>query len=190
MPSKKKAITQKNFMKTLQLKKIFSISVNIFLILFIVLTNKIQICNAKKITTKSEKINLEFNVNIKNYNQKILILNDLNQKIAEFYIAIADTPDKQINGLMNLDYLPMEYGMLFVKNYPQKIQMWMKNTKIPLDMIFLDQDYKINYIHKNASPFSLETISHKADSIAVLELNGGIADKFQIQKNHKIIFVK
>ncbi|MFM8185847.1 MAG: hypothetical protein ACKN9I_02850, partial [Alphaproteobacteria bacterium] len=94
-------------MKTLQLKKIFSISINIFLILFIVLTNKIQICNAKKITTKSEKINLEFNVNIKNYNQKILILNDLNQKIAEFYIAIADTPDKQINGLMNLDYLPM-----------------------------------------------------------------------------------
>jgi len=177
-------------MNTLQLNKIFTISKYIFFILFLVLTNKIQICDAKKVTTKSEKINLEFSSNIKNYNQKILILNDANQKIAEFYIAIADTFDKQINGLMNLDYLPIEYGMLFVKNYPQKIQMWMKNTKIPLDMIFLDQDYKINYIHKNASPFSLETISHNAHSIAVLELNGGIADKFQIQKNHKIIFVK
>lgn len=157
---------------------------------FLVLSAKIQICNAKKITAKSEKINLEFNSNLKNYNQKILILNELNQKVAEFYIAIADTPDKQINGLMNLDYLPMEYGMLFVKNYPQKIEMWMKNTKIPLDMIFLDQEYKINHIHKNASPFSLEIISHKRESIAVLELNGGIADKFQIQPNYKIILAK
>lgn len=177
-------------MKTLQLKKFFTISKYIFLFLFWVLNNKNQICHAKKVITKSEKINLEFNSNIKNYNQKILILNELNQKIAEFYIAIADTPDKQINGLMNLDYLPMEYGMLFVKNYPQKIQMWMKNTKIPLDMIFLDPEYKINYIHKNANPFSLEIISHKGESIAVLELNGGITDKFQIQKNHKIFLVK
>lgn len=177
-------------MKTLQLKKFFNIFKYIFFTFLLVSSNKIQICDAKKITTKTEKINIEFNSNIKNYNQKILILNESNQKIAEFYIAIADTPDKQINGLMNLDYLPMEYGMLFVKNYPQKIQMWMKNTKIPLDMIFLDQEYKINHIHKNASPFSLETISHKGDSIAVLELNGGVTDKFQIQKNHKIILAK
>ena len=177
-------------MKTLQLKKILNIFSFIFVIFLLVLITKVKICNAKKINAKTEKINIEFNSNLKNYNQKILILNELNQKIAEFYIAIADTPDKQINGLMNLDYLPMEYGMLFIKNYPQKIEMWMKNTRIPLDMIFLDQEYKINHIHKNATPFSLETISHKRQSIAVLELNAGITDKFQIQPNYKIILAK
>ncbi len=145
---------------------------------------------AKK-TKKNFKFDpAEFNSNFKNYNQKITILNNYNQNIAEFMIAIADNEEKQGYGLMNLDYLPENLGMIFPKEKPQKIFMWMKNTKIPLDMIFFDQDFKIIFIEKNTKPFSLETITSDKDSIGVLEINGGIADKLKIKEGYKILIAQ
>ena len=67
--------------------------------------------------------------------------------------------------------LPDGHGMLFDFGAVQPITMWMKNTIIPLDMIFLDKDFVIIKIHHNASPFSLKTIVCDQDAIAVLELN-------------------
>jgi len=105
-------------------------------------------------------------------------------------VAIADNDEKRSYGLMNLEHLPENLGMLFLKESPQQIFMWMKNTKIPLDMIFFNQDLKINYIKKNASPFSLDTITSEQNSIGVLEINGGIADKLKIKEGYKILIAK
>jgi hypothetical protein len=104
-------------------------------------------------------------------------------------VALANTAEKQSYGLMNLNSLPENLGMLFLKTEPQQIFMWMKNTVIPLDMIFIDKDFKINYIEKNTKPFSLDTISSKENSIGVLEINGGIADKLKIKEGHKILIM-
>jgi uncharacterized membrane protein (UPF0127 family) len=105
-------------------------------------------------------------------------------------IAVADTQEKQGYGLMNLDSLPENLGMIFLKENPQQIFMWMKDTKIPLDMIFFDQNFTINYIEKNTKPFSLETITSDKDSIGVLEINGGMADKLKIKEGYKILIAQ
>jgi len=161
---------------------------NIILLLAIVLI--IGFCDSSlaKKTKKILKIDQgEFNANFKNYNQKILIVNNYNQIIGEFMVAIADNDQKRSYGLMNLDHLPENLGMLFLKESPQKIFMWMKDTKIPLDMIFFDQDFKINYIEENTKPFSLDTITSDQNSIGVLEINGGIANKLKIKDGFKIL---
>jgi hypothetical protein len=171
----------------------YSFSKNINIILLLAVTLIIIFCDStlagktKKIIKTSPS---EFNTNFKNYNQKITIVNNYNQTIAEFMVAIADNDEKRSYGLMNIEYLPENLGMLFLKESPQQIFMWMKNTKIPLDMIFFNQDLKINYIKKNASPFSLDTITSEQNSIGVLEINGGIADKLKIKDGYKILIAK
>jgi uncharacterized membrane protein (UPF0127 family) len=131
----------------------------------------------------------KFNSNYQNYNQKIALINKLNQTIVNFNIAIADNPEKQATGLMHLKSLPNNLGMLFLKNQPQIFSMWMKNTYIPLDMIFLDKDFTITKIHHNAQPLSLEIISSNHESLAVLELNGGLANKFQLKIGDSLKFI-
>jgi len=132
----------------------------------------------------------KFNTNFKNYNQKIVFTNNLNHNIAEFSIAIADTPKKQQYGLMNLDFLPENLGMIFIKEQPQNIAMWMKNTLIPLDMIFLDENFIVNHIVENTTPQSLAIISSPYNSQAVLEVNAGIAKKYNIKIGNKLILNK
>ena len=171
----------------------YSFSKNKNIILLLAITLIVVFCGqsfAKK-TKKITKFDpAEFNTNFKNYNQKITILNNYNQNIAEFMIAVADTQEKQGYGLMNLDSLPENLGMIFLKENPQQIFMWMKDTKIPLDMIFFDQNFTINYIEKNTKPFSLDTITSEKNSIGVLEINGGIADKLKIKEGYKILITK
>ena len=168
----------------------FSKNKNIILLLAITLIIAFTGSSLAKKTKKIAKFDpSEFNTNFKNYNQKIVIVNNYNQNIAEFMVAIADTAEKQSYGLMNLNSLPENLGMLFLKNEPQQIYMWMKNTVIPLDMIFIDKDFKINYIEKNTKPFSLDTIISKENSIGVLEINGGIADKLKIKEGYKILIM-
>ena len=166
----------------------FSKNKNIILLLAIILN--IVFCNSSlaKKTKKIVKFDpVEFNTNFKNYNQKILIVNNYNQTVAEFMVAIADNDEKRSYGLMNLDFMPENLGMLFLKESPQEIFMWMKDTKIPLDMIFISPDLKINHIEKNAKPFSLDTLTSKENSIGILEINGGIADKLKIKDGYKIL---
>jgi hypothetical protein len=166
----------------------FSKNKNIILLLAITLIIAFSGSSLAKKTKKIAKFDpSEFNTNFKNYNQKIVIVSNYNQNIAEFMVALANTPEKQSYGLMNLNSLPENLGMLFLKNEPQQIFMWMKNTIIPLDMIFIDPDFKINYIEKNTKPFSLDTITSKENSIGVLEINGGIADKLKIKEGYKIL---
>ena len=171
----------------------YSFSKNKNIILLLAITLIIIFCDSS-LAKKTKKIikpdPAEFNTNFKNYNQKIIIVNNYNQTIAEFMVAIADNDEKRSYGLMNIEYLPENLGMLFLKDSPQQIFMWMKNTKISLDMIFFNQDLKINYIKKNATPFSLDTIASGENSIGVLEIKGGIADKLKIKDGYKILIVK
>lgn len=143
----------------------------------------------EKLYEASQNID-DFNSNFKNYNQKIRFVDNQNNIRAEFMIAIADTTNKQRIGLMNLKQLPENLGMLFPQESPRKISMWMKNTIISLDMIFLDKNNKINYIAKNTTPFSTEIITSKEDSSAVLEVNAGIAEKLKLQIGDELLIIK
>ncbi len=92
---------------------------------------------------------------------------------AKYDITIVSKPKDMQKGLMFVSYLPQNEGMLFdMRLYNDKpISMWMKNTYISLDMLFIDCDYKIVDIHKNAVPHSLDIITSKAKACYVLEIN-------------------
>ena len=109
------------------------------------------------------------------------------QEITKFQVAKSETDQQKTIGLMHLKTLPKNYAMLFIWQEPQKINMWMKNTHLKLDMIFFDENYQIVKIHSMAKPLSLEIISSEKKAKAVLEINGGLAKKLQLKLGDKFI---
>ena len=97
-----------------------------------------------------------------------------------FDIWIADTAQRQEQGLMFVRDLPASEGMLFPEGSPQVAHFWMKNTYIPLDMVFVAADGRIAKIIANARPFSLDVLSSDVPVIAVLEIRGGEARQLGI----------
>ncbi len=93
----------------------------------------------------------------------------------DFSVEIADTPEKQTRGLMYRDVIAPEQGMLFEYAKQDILSIWMKNTGVPLDIIFVRQNGKILKIEHSATPYSLRSISSEATVAAVLELAGGRA---------------
>jgi len=98
-------------------------------------------------------------------------------------VAVADTDEERSKGLMDITYLPENQGMLFVFPDNYAPTMWMKNTYIPLDMIFLSEDFKVLKIFANTTPIQTsETYSSDSPAKFVLEVNGGVAQKFGIEE--------
>lgn len=96
---------------------------------------------------------------------------------AAFSIAIADEPQERAQGLMHVEALPQFSGMLFIYEAPQSASFWMRNTLIPLDMLFADEDGVIRHIHANAVPLDETPIYGGEDIKYVLEINGGLSKK-------------
>ncbi len=94
---------------------------------------------------------------------------------ARFTIELADDPAERARGLMHREIMARSAGMLFVFERPQPVAFWMKNTLIPLDMIFTDKTGRIQHIHENAIPHDLTPIPGGDGVYAVLEINGGLS---------------
>lgn len=124
----------------------------------------------------------------KNYNVKLQIINNQSGIINNFLVKIAKTDSERKKGLMRVKNLPQNYGMIFEFGSEQMVYMWMKNTKIPLDMLFIDKENKITHIEHQAKPESLEIISSVNPAIKVLEINGGLAAKLGIEVGDKVVF--
>ncbi|MHB8815236.1 MAG: DUF192 domain-containing protein [Steroidobacteraceae bacterium] len=103
-----------------------------------------------------------------------------------FEVWIADTPSRQEQGLMFVRDLPAGQGMIFPQDSPQVAHFWMKNTYIPLDMVFVGEDGRIAKIIANARPFSLDVLSSDVPVIAVLEIRGGEAKRLGIQMGDRV----
>lgn len=99
---------------------------------------------------------------------------------AHFTVVLADDPIERARGLMFVESLQMLEGMLFVYPEPQAVTFWMKNTLIPLDMLFVGPDGTILSLYENAIPHDETTISGGEGVIAVLEINGGMARRLGI----------
>lgn len=97
-----------------------------------------------------------------------------------YMVETASTPDEMVTGLMNRQELNADSGMIFDIDGRAGISMWMKDTYIPLDMIFTDVDGRIIWLHENAEPLSTDLIRPDTQEPigAVIELNAGeIASK-------------
>lgn len=100
--------------------------------------------------------------------------------VARFHVEIADTSAERNRGLMFRGSMPSSVGMLFVYEQPQDVAFWMKNTLIPLDMIFADASGRVRRVHANAVPGDLTAIPGGGDIQFVLEINGGMAKRLGI----------
>lgn len=97
-----------------------------------------------------------------------------------FSVELADDARERARGLMFRESMATYAGMLFVYEHPQTVAFWMKNTLIPLDMIFVDERGKVRHVHHRAVPGDLTPIPGGDDILAVLEINGGLAERFGI----------
>ncbi|MCR9155809.1 MAG: DUF192 domain-containing protein [Rhodobacteraceae bacterium] len=100
---------------------------------------------------------------------------------ARFAVDVADTADLRSRGLMFVEDMPTMSGMLFVYDREQTVSFWMKNTLIPLDMIFADGAGVVQKVHENAVPGDLTGIRGGSNIQFVLEINGGMADRLGIE---------
>ena len=103
-----------------------------------------------------------------------------------FAIEVARTPEQLQQGLMFRPKMAADAGMLFLYDPPQPIAMWMMNTLIPLDMLFIGVDGRIINIHERAVPGSTATIESAGPARAVLELNGGTAARLNLKAGDRV----
>jgi uncharacterized membrane protein (UPF0127 family) len=106
----------------------------------------------------------------------------------EFWVELASTRDEIMKGLMFRQMMGADHGMLFIFEQEMPRRFWMKNTFIPLDMIFIKSDNVIHHIHENAVPMDETTIPSNGPVSRVLEVNAGTAARLGITPGDKIEF--
>jgi hypothetical protein len=104
-----------------------------------------------------------------------------------FSVELAQTAEERAEGLMFRRRLAADAGMLFVYPSDQTIHMWMKNTLIPLDMLFIAADGRITRVAERTVPGSTAVISSGAPARGVLEVNGGTAARLGIAAGDRVI---
>ena len=109
-------------------------------------------------------------------------------RTVSFGVEIADTPSKREMGLQYRRDLAADRGMIFLFPAESQQSFWMKNTPLPLDMIFINRERKIVGIVEQTVPFSLDPRSVTAPSQFVLEINGGLAKRHAIKAGDAVRF--
>ena len=111
---------------------------------------------------------------------------DSNESI-EFSVLIAESNKDRRQGLMHIEFLEENQGMLFVFNPPRRVSMWMRNTPMPLDILFINRNGKIINIEENTTPYSTKALSSGGTIYWVLEINGGLAKKMGIKAGDLVV---
>ncbi len=104
-----------------------------------------------------------------------------------FDVELALTPAQQAQGLMFREKMALDAGMLFLYNQPQATAFWMKNTLIPLDMLFIGADGRVVNIHERATPHSEEAIPSAMPVKGILEINGGMSTRLGIRPGDRVL---
>ncbi len=128
-------------------------------------------------TSTTEKLEISF------IKEGTLDLIEGGKTIKSLDIEIAEDEYERMNGLMNRSKMDENKGMLFLFEKPNIQQFWMKNTRIPLDIIYIGEDKKVINISRNAEPFLEKGVSPSSSPAKyVLEINGGNSEKWGIKE--------
>ena len=119
--------------------------------------------------------------------QSLLAIRTSSGKVVNFKIWEADTPQREEQGMMFIREMDEHTGMLFMFPENHRVRMWMKNTYVSLDLLFLNAQGKIDYIAAKATPQSEDIIGPATPEFAVLELKGGACEQFGIQVGDKVL---
>lgn len=120
------------------------------------------------------------------FRQSVLIISASDYACVRFDIYIAENYAQRRRGLMFVRSMPETTGMLFIYEEDAFLSMYMKNTFIPLDMLFVRADGTISSIAYNTEPQSLQSVAALEPVRYVLELNAGVADKYSIDKYSRL----
>ena len=101
-------------------------------------------------------------------------------------VEVTETPAEKAQGLMFRTRLPDTSGMLFFYETPQEITMWMRNTYIPLDMVFIRADGVVHRIEARTEPLSENIVASRGDVTACLELAGGAAERLGLKPGDRV----
>ena len=104
-----------------------------------------------------------------------------------FHLEVPQTAKEYEQGLMYRHNLPAHQGMMFLFNSDNRVILWMKNTYISLDLLFIGTDHRVACIVERATPLSIELLSCPVPVSAVLELNAGDVKKFHLEKGMSIL---
>jgi uncharacterized protein len=119
--------------------------------------------------------------------QSLLSIRTSSGKVVNFKIWLADTPRREEQGMMFVREMDEHTGMLFMFRENRRVIMWMKNTYVSLDLLFLDAQGKIDYIAASATPLSEAKIGPPTTEFAVLELKGGACEQFGIKVGDTVL---
>lgn len=122
------------------------------------------------------------------FERDVLIISASAHACYRFDIYLALDVAQKRRGLMHVRSLPATTGMLFVYDGRYIQSMWMKNTLIPLDIVFARDDGSVSSVARNTEPQSLKSIASIEPVKYVLELNAGTTDRLSIDENSRLIF--
>ncbi|MEX2604959.1 MAG: DUF192 domain-containing protein [Gracilimonas sp.] len=122
------------------------------------------------------------------FTDEVTFLNNTGNEIATIKVALADDNNKRNQGLMDVNELPADAGMLFIFPDENNRSFYMANTPLPLDIIFVNSDSTIVRIHHNTTPFSSNQLPSGQPAKYVVETNGGYCVSHDIQEGMKIRF--
>lgn len=115
---------------------------------------------------------------------KLVLMTEAGERVIT--IEVAETLADKSKGLMFRPSLAEGHGMLFLYEGPQEISMWMSNTYMPLDMVFIRADGTVHRIETNAEPLSEKIIASKGPVTSILELAGGAAQRLGLKPGDKV----
>jgi len=104
-------------------------------------------------------------------------------------VYIASNAEQRAQGLMFVESLPEFEGMYFGYNEPVEIAMWMKNTALPLDILFIREDGTVGRVAQNTKPYSTERITSSGPVVGVLELNAGFARRWRVEPGTRLLLL-
>jgi uncharacterized membrane protein (UPF0127 family) len=122
------------------------------------------------------------------FEKDVLIVVASRHACHRFDIYLALTNEQRARGLMFVRDMPMTTGMLFVYEREQIVSMWMKNTYIPLDMVFARADGTVSSVAARTEPLSLRSVASVEPVKYVLELNSGIARRLHIDADSLLVW--
>lgn len=122
------------------------------------------------------------------FDRDVLIIVASKHACYRFDIYLAQTDEQRARGLMFVREMPLTTGMLFVYESDRRISMWMKNTYIPLDMVFARADGRVSSVARQTEPLSLRSIVSNEPVRYVLELNSGTSRRLHIDEGSTLLW--
>ena len=144
--------------------------------LFVLALNLSIIYSSSSLSNNPNSLN-----ELKKWGKGIVAIQMTETENAEFRVVIAESNKERRQGLMHIEFMEENEGMLFIFDPPRKVSMWMRNTTMALDMIFINKDGKIITIENSATPYSTKGIPSNGSIKWVLEINGGLSERLNIK---------